>query len=81
MYKSKSNIETPKSKVGHREEDVVIGLILRMLAEDLFDVFDDELHGVIFRVHVGHFAFEAVVSHDGWCEDDCEIFGSHLVRS
>lgn len=57
-----------------------MGLVLRMLAEDLFDVFNDELHGVIFRVHVGHFAFQAVVSHDSRCEDHCEILGSHLAH-
>lgn len=26
------------------------------VSEDLVAVFDDELHGIVFRVHVGHFA-------------------------
>ena len=27
------------------------------VAEDFVGVLDDELHGVVFGVHVGHFAF------------------------
>jgi hypothetical protein len=41
-------------------------------------VFDDELYGTVFSVHIGHFALKAVISHDGWCKDDCKILGGHL---
>jgi hypothetical protein len=41
-------------------------------------IFDDELNSVVFGMHVGHFAFEAVVSHDRWCKDYSEILGCHL---
>ena len=41
-------------------------------------VLDDELHGVVFGVHVGHFAFQAVVPHYGGRKDDCEVLWCHL---
>jgi hypothetical protein len=41
-------------------------------------VLDDELNGVVFRVHVGHFALQAVVPHYRGSEDDCEVLGCHL---
>jgi hypothetical protein len=47
--------------------------------EYFIGIFNDKLNGIVLRMHVGHFAFQIVVSHDGRREDNCKVFGSHLA--
>lgn len=41
-------------------------------------MLDDELHRHVLRMHVCHFSFDVVVSHDGRRKHDREILGRHL---
>lgn len=56
------------------------GLVVCCLcvAEDLVAILDDELHGIVFGVHVGHFAFQAVIPHYRRREDYSQVLGRHL---
>jgi len=47
-------------------------------AEYLGTVLDDELNGFIFGVHIGHFTFEAGISHNRGCEYNGKILWCHL---
>lgn len=46
--------------------------------EDLVTVFNNKLNGGILSMHIGHFAFKAVVPHDGGCKDDSKVLRCHL---
>jgi hypothetical protein len=48
------------------------------IAKDFVTVFNNELYSVVFGVHVGHFTFQAVVSHNSRCEDDGQVLRCHL---
>ena len=41
-------------------------------------MLDDELHGGVLGVHVGHLTLETVVAHDCWRENNSQVLGSHL---
>jgi hypothetical protein len=41
-------------------------------------VFDDKLDGVVPRVGVRDFTLDIGVSHDGGCEDHCNVVRGHL---
>ena len=41
-------------------------------------VFDNKLHCGVLRMHVCHFAFHTMVSHNRGCKDDSKILGCHL---
>jgi hypothetical protein len=47
-------------------------------AEDFVAVFDDELDGIILGMHVGHFAFQACISHYSRCKDNSKVLRCHL---
>jgi hypothetical protein len=42
-------------------------------------ILNHELHSQVLGVHVGHFALEAVVAHDGGREHDGQVLGGHEV--
>lgn len=48
------------------------------IAKYFVTVFDNELYSVVFRVHIGHFTVQAVVSHYSGCEDDGQVLRCHL---
>lgn len=41
-------------------------------------VLNDELDGNVLGVHVGHFALDAEVAHNGRRKDDGKVLGGHL---
>jgi hypothetical protein len=49
------------------------------IRKDIVAVLDDELYSIVFRMHVSHFPFQTVVSHDGRRKDDGKVFRSHLI--
>ena len=49
------------------------------VAENLTAVLDNELDGVISRLHIDHFALEAMVAHDGRRKDNSKVFRGHLL--
>lgn len=49
--------------------------------EDGMTMLDDELHGQVLGMHVGHLLLETVIPHDGGREDDGQVLGRHLINS
>ena len=41
------------------------------LGKDGAAVLEDELHSQVLGVHIGHFALNAPIKHDGRSKDDC----------
>ena len=49
-----------------------------LLGENVGTVVDNELHGEILGVHIGHFSLNGGGPHDGWRKDDGQVLGCHL---
>lgn len=69
------SLSSAKSNPGNEEI-----FLLSSIVEYLVAVLEDELDGVVLRVHVRHLALEAVVAHDCRCEDYGEVLGCHLRK-
>jgi len=48
------------------------------IAKYFVTVFNNELYSVVLGVHVGHFTFQTVVSHNSRREDDGQVLRCHL---
>lgn len=48
-------------------------------AENVLVMVDQELDGIVLRMHVVHLAVAGAVAHEGWSKDDGEVAGGHEV--
>jgi hypothetical protein len=78
MYNSKFRVDLLPNQILNFKEGYVVRL---RRAEYFVAVFDNELHGSVFGMHVSHFSFHAETRwglHDGRRKDHGKILRCHL---